>query len=132
MKPITLYRIAKGQVPYTYRVTHVYSMYTQRPLNIPESFDMDTVYINSDYADWFADCIFPVIEAHNGDNIIFKWMDEGASDPSYLTIALSVDGTNVIVPDMLANLTTIHDSDYVHRQIRKGITKAIANYGKTI
>lgn len=127
MNTITLYRIKKNNVvghSNMYRVSQAYRIMTDTPVQVPKEYSLQGVSMNEDYIEAFERTVMPVIEKHNGDNIIDSWAVPTYEDPDHVTIALCVNEF-IVVPDLLCNTTSLSDSPKQHLHIAEAIHKAI-------
>lgn len=128
MTTITMYRIKKNNVaghPNKFRVSQAYRIMTEVPIQVPREFMLQGVSMHENYIEWFESTVMPILEKHNGDNIMDSWAVPSYKDPEHVTISICINDT-LVAPDILYNTTSIVDSPKAHRHIVDSIQQAIA------
>lgn len=130
MNTITLYRIKQGRRIRdiaSYRVSQAYRMVTEKPIMIPRNYSLCGVHVHEDHVEWFESTVIPIVDNHNGSNMIDTWAVPHEYDPYHVTVAMCVNDV-LIAPDILNNTTNLTDSPQVHKDINDAVCAAIQEY----
>lgn len=111
---VTLYKIN-----HNFRVTGRMRIMTDRPITPPSKFYDQSAKLSQEHVDWLAKDIMPLLERHNGYEIIYKW----TCDHSTLTVAVCLDDL-LVAPDLLCNTTSYLSTDVERMVVVHRICKA--------
>lgn len=125
MNTVTLHRIkCTPQNPHDFYVERSYRILTEARVHPPDRFKLQGVHPCPLSMVWFANDIVPIIEGHNGQEILDRWAVPWSEDPYHVTVAVCVNDV-LVFPDLLYNTSVYHDDPQTLYGVAQSIYQAV-------